>query len=150
MNSENKPSEIARYPSGDICYKQWRNNEGDKHRVDGPAHINYYPDGKVASESWYRDGKLHREDGPALTRYAHDGSISCEEWFINDKHPVDRPGYVSYTPTGSVARELWFTAHNEPIWPGWDHKTRRQPAPQAVEADMPTPAVEAEPYGMEL
>lgn len=39
---------------------EYRNSEGKRHRLDGPAYIsgNY--------QEWYKNGKLHREDGPAV------------------------------------------------------------------------------------
>jgi len=40
--------------------KIWRNSEGQRHRLDGPAVI--YANG---SEFYYQNGKRHRLDGPA-------------------------------------------------------------------------------------
>lgn len=39
---------------------QYTNDNGDIHRIDGPALIN------ETADFWYRNGKLHREDGPAI------------------------------------------------------------------------------------
>ena len=53
--------------------KDWRNEQGDLHRVDGPAVE--WADG---SSSWWLHGKRHRIDGPA--RVFSDG---CCEWWLN-------------------------------------------------------------------
>ena len=41
----------------------WKNNEGKKHRLYGPAYINK----KYKLEEWYKNGILHRIGGPART-----------------------------------------------------------------------------------
>ncbi len=59
--------------------KVWRNENGDRHRVDGPAII--YPDG---TQFWYINGKLHREDGPAVI-YPN----GIQHWYINGNDITD-------------------------------------------------------------
>ncbi len=67
------------------------------HRDDGPAYIEYHPDGKKYIEIWYKDGKIHRDGGPASRWYNKDGNIVCEAWFLNGKqHRVDGPAYIEY------------------------------------------------------
>ena len=62
--------------------KFWRNKEGKRHRIDGPAAE--YSDG---SQEWYKNGKRHRIDGPAIEW--KDGS---QEWYKNGKrHRIDGP-----------------------------------------------------------
>ena len=53
--------------------KIWRNNNGDRHREDGPAFIGV--DG--ISQAWYVNGKCHRIDGPALIGNGY------QAWYIN-------------------------------------------------------------------
>ena len=73
--------------SGISGNKEWRNEDGSRHREDGPAVE--YADGYKA---WYLNGKYHREDGPAI-EYAG----GTKEWFINGKlHREDGPA-VEYT-----------------------------------------------------
>ena len=63
----------------------WRNENGDRHREDGPATI--YPDGR---RFWYINGKHHREDGPAAIY--PDGE---QHWCINGKrHREDGPAVI--------------------------------------------------------
>ena len=60
--------------------KIWRNENGKRHREDGPA-----VEWANGDKSWYLNGKLHREDGPAI-EYA-DGD---KHWFLNGEyHRID-------------------------------------------------------------
>ena len=52
---------------GNIRTINWRNNDHQLDREDGPALIGYAPDNKtVILERWYKNGELHREGGPAV------------------------------------------------------------------------------------
>jgi hypothetical protein len=53
--------------------KIWRNQEGQRHRTDGPAFETAY-----GYKEWYVNGQRHRTDGPAI-EYA-DGT---KAWFLN-------------------------------------------------------------------
>jgi hypothetical protein len=62
--------------------KYWYDNNGRRHREDGPA-IEYV-DG---TEKWCLNGKLHREDGPAI-----EWGNGDKEWYLNGKcHREDGP-----------------------------------------------------------
>jgi hypothetical protein len=61
---------------------EWRNEEGQLHREDGPAYIDMF------SKEWWYKGKLHREDGPAVI--LRDGR---QLWYIDDKFITEvKPG----------------------------------------------------------
>ena len=64
--------------------KQWYNEMGQLHRLDGPALILF--DGTIG---WFQNDKCHRTDGPAIIR--EDGT---EEWWINGKHVVPIPNII--------------------------------------------------------
>ena len=51
--------------------------------------VEYYTDGSVQYEVWYKNGKLHREDGPAWIGYLPDGSVEYESWYWHDKQLKD-------------------------------------------------------------
>ena len=53
----------------------WHDENGERHRENGPALIGPYIAGM-----WFKHGKLHRTDGPA--KIWRDGT---ESWYINDK-----------------------------------------------------------------
>jgi len=76
--------------------KEYRNSEGQLHRVDGPAiewadgttewwlndsrHRENGPAVESAdgTKEWWLNGKLHREDGPAI-----EYTDGVKEWFLN-------------------------------------------------------------------
>jgi hypothetical protein len=67
--------------------KRWFNDEGQLHRLNGPAVE--YADG---DESWWIEDEIHRLDGPAFKTLA-----GYEDWWINgeqlskeqfDQHPL--------------------------------------------------------------
>jgi hypothetical protein len=55
--------------------KYWRNENGELHRLDGPAIV-----WSGGSKFWYINGEYHRLDGPAIERV--DGS---KEWWVEGK-----------------------------------------------------------------
>jgi hypothetical protein len=62
--------------------KFWRNENRERHRLDGPA-IEWANGDKY----WYQNGKRHRIDGPAI-EYADGDKI----WYQNGKyHRLDGP-----------------------------------------------------------
>ena len=101
------------YTSGK--FTRYTNDDGKKHRTDGPAVIF---DGEF--EKWYKNGRLHRIDGPAVIFY---GGFTAwykngkrhriggpaiigndfEAWLINGKrHRIDGPSFISENET------IWF------------------------------------------
>jgi hypothetical protein len=65
--------------------KEWKNENGQYHRDDGPAVI--YPSG---TKAWYKNGQLHRDDGHAVI--FRDGT---KHWYINDQlHRNDGPALI--------------------------------------------------------
>lgn len=85
------------------------------HRIDGPAHITYHPNGNKRYEAWYINGELHRNPNP-------DGSIDpAEIWYDIDEniieiqyyehdytHRLDGPAYIQYHPNGNKIYEAWY------------------------------------------
>jgi len=67
---------------GSVDSKLWYTDNGNLHRVDGPAKIWYYPDGTVEFETWYQNGVLHRVDGPAFIEYRSEGIVGEIGWWL--------------------------------------------------------------------
>ena len=44
-----------------FCTNRWRNEQGQLHRLDGPAFIS-----SIGDQFWCINGKFHRTDGPAI------------------------------------------------------------------------------------
>jgi hypothetical protein len=55
--------------------KEYKNESGQYHRLDGPA-IEWNDGDKV----WFINGKFHREDGPAVER-----NNGRKFWYLNGK-----------------------------------------------------------------
>jgi len=95
-------------------FKEWHNDKGQMHRIDGPASIWYNDDGSVGSEEWHKNGQLHRIDGPAWIWYRDDGSVRHEYWWKNGQlHRIDGPAEIWYDEDGSVYHETWYVEGNE-------------------------------------
>ena len=62
--------------------KEYKNENGERHRIDGPA-IEYSDGGG----SWWLNGERHRTDGPAI-----EWSDGSKEWYLNGrKHRTNGP-----------------------------------------------------------
>jgi hypothetical protein len=71
------------------------NDEGECHRLYGPAYISTLYD----TEIWYKDGEYHRVDGPAIR---HRNTMI---WYKNGKlHRLDGPAVV----TGGGPSQYWI------------------------------------------
>ena len=55
-------------------FKQYRNERGDLHRIDGPAYIN-----GDSYKAWFINGRVHRVDGPAYI------NGNYKSWYFNDE-----------------------------------------------------------------
>lgn len=55
------------------------------HRTDGPAHLQFWPNGKIASEGYYKNGQLYRLDGPAVVEYNRSGKVKTVEYWLHGR-----------------------------------------------------------------
>jgi hypothetical protein len=58
----------------------WRNEQGQVHRIDGPA-VEY----DNGTKMWYYNNTYHRLDGPAIVRF---GQAEYGQWFIFGKEII--------------------------------------------------------------
>ena len=56
--------------------------------------MQYYQNGKINYEKYYKDYKLHRLDGPARISYYEDGSINEQFYYIDDIEYEELKYYV--------------------------------------------------------
>ena len=98
---------VEKWPLGRKEY--WENDNGAYHRLDGPAVIEYYPDGKPERETYYWNGILHRIGGPCNVRYYPSGQKKYEAYLVKGKnHRNDGPSHISYTKSGTILMvEYW-------------------------------------------
>jgi hypothetical protein len=68
--------------SEDFLHKIWINEEGYRHRDNGPADVSFYPNGLIAREIFYSNGSIHRKDGPAWINHNTDRSIGFEGFYL--------------------------------------------------------------------
>lgn len=72
---------------------EWRNEQGELHREDGPAIE--WPDDAFA---WCLNNNYHRIGGPALV------ANGCQEWWQNgQRHNEDGPAFI-----GALGWTRWF------------------------------------------
>lgn len=71
--------------NGKPC-KVWKNNDGDCHRVDGPAYITYYENGALSCEEYFINGTIHRRDGPAFISYRENGKVANDIYYIDGNY----------------------------------------------------------------
>lgn len=89
-------SEVITHQHGNMV---WKNEKGETHRLDGPAH--------VANDftEYYVFGKRHRIDGPAQTN-----KYGSYDYWINDKrHRDDGPAsYSAKSEKNTVESYYWW------------------------------------------
>jgi hypothetical protein len=86
--------EVRVYPN--YACVEWRNEQGQLHRIDGPA-LEYTEEGH---KEWHLNGKTHRTDGPAV-----EGGDGYKAWWLNGvPHRLDGPAIVY--PDGT--KEWWI------------------------------------------
>ena len=84
QHNKKTPREFFFKIDGTIAKEYYLN--GDLHRKDGPAVINYYINNNViVSEIYIQYGNFHRKDGPAFVFYNNDGNIFNKNYFFNGK-----------------------------------------------------------------
>jgi len=110
--------------------KNWKNNKGQYHRINGPAleksngskywiqNGRHHREGGPAIVSdngrfWYLDGELHRVNGPAIIRA--NGDL---EWYKHGKR--HRSLYIGPAIVRANGERLWF-AHGERVLKGIGH-----------------------------
>lgn len=85
----------------------WYNDEGQRHRVDGPAWIGF-----TGLLVYYQHGVKHRLDGPA--KIWPNGSV---EYWVNGKHPISIMDFLIIRE--EIDHEMFPSAilHGEPCLP---------------------------------
>jgi antitoxin component YwqK of YwqJK toxin-antitoxin module len=86
------------------------------HREDGPAKIEYYRNGNIEHEEYYKDGVLHREDGPVQTSYYEMGSDrkQSERYLIRDSEgEIIDDIFIAYYSNGNVEYESHSKGNND-------------------------------------
>lgn len=77
------------YGNGHISKEYFWDSINRRHREDGPAYTEYYPNGNKEYEAYYQNDLLHREDGPAQICYKYNGKIEKEYYWIKGTKITD-------------------------------------------------------------
>ena len=91
---------VSVYSNGMIERIVYHNKEDQRHRKDGPALVEWFEDGSLATVSYIVDSLLHRDpiDGPAMVYYNKDGTISFEKNFWRGKEEWEKDKWIGYPP----------------------------------------------------
>lgn len=75
--------EVGYYRNGNIKHIwYWRNN---CIKFKGPTYIEYYGNGFVKDETYFKGNNLHNIEDPAVRNYNEDGTILREQFWIAGK-----------------------------------------------------------------
>lgn len=75
-----------------------------QHRNNGPAEINFYPDGTVESEIWFVHGIMNNTEGPAYIEYHSNGTIARMQFWYDEWIPNHIP-YKCFNDKGVLVEE---------------------------------------------
>lgn len=106
-----EPAFIDYYPDGKFKLVQYY-HYNNIHRDDGPANIEYYTNGTIGKEVWFKNNRRNRDgDKPAMITYNSDGTLDYEFWFRDDMfhREDDKPARVYYHQNGGIGAEQWVT-----------------------------------------
>lgn len=106
------------FPRLYVDYVEWRNSNGEPHRTDAPAFLQFYTDSgrRLRQEKWVLDGKLSRPNNlPAIVAYMNnpENDISSEWWVFN---PIDgtanEQGFLVryYNTQGQIETEKYMNS----------------------------------------
>ena len=97
LHREDGPAVIEFYTNDQRLHRETWYKHGRKHRLDGPANIQYYHNNVISSKAWYVGGVNTRKDGPAEIEYFQDGSLSRESYRLyGQSHRLDGPAHIEY------------------------------------------------------
>lgn len=110
------------------------------HKEDGPANTEWYKNGQLKVEEWYKYRFPHNEYAPARIWWYENGRKSKEEWWKNGKkhRSIFEPSVIEWYKNGKIKSEKWYVNdvditskikeiikdHKLPHWKKWttDHK----------------------------
>lgn len=106
---ENNIKIVEGYYINNLCHRE----------EDKPAIIQYYEDGSVKCEFYYKNGKRHRDNGPASIIYVNGNVIGRayfkygnlkQELFMSNgvAHNEDGPAEISYYENGNIKSEIYY------------------------------------------
>ena len=96
LHCDDGPARIV-YNNNIISIASWCQH-GQLHRENKPAVITFFSNSTdIAIEGWFYENKKHRLDGPAEIQYYRTGKIREVTWYVNDCLIVDAPDHWPLT-----------------------------------------------------
>ncbi len=97
------------FPNGQLKSEAWI-EDGQHHRLGGPARQEYYLTGQLMIQCWYKTGQIHRIGGPSFYSYYESGNSWSERWYRDGElHRVDPPGPAyQHWSSAWVSRNNWY------------------------------------------
>ena len=83
--------------------------KGMRHRVDGPAYVEYYKNERPKVVTYWNNGKIHNENGPSSVEYYKSGNIRYVAYLVNGNfHRIDGPAITEYYENGKPEEEVYY------------------------------------------
>lgn len=77
------PFQLYFNKNGSLEIVYWLVTDSSRRENDLPFRINYYENGGIQGKTWYdENGDCHRVSGPAYIDHNTNGIISCEEYYL--------------------------------------------------------------------
>lgn len=101
--------------TGDLILKSWLipnndNTSSKYHRLNGPAIIRWWGNGKTQELTYMENGIITRSDDmPSITEFDRDGSLLYQHWIVNGSYfrENDMPSHIEYNSKGSIIGKRW-------------------------------------------
>lgn len=107
LHRDNAPAWIIYYSNGNIHHEYWY--QYGQFAPDKPHHRSYDESGNLIGEYWMNHMGLHRINGPARIVYYTNGKVKSEEWLINNNWNRNslHADYICYSEDGQITYEEW-------------------------------------------
>ena len=97
------------YDNGKLFSMIYINNNGESHRIDGPAESRYYQNGNIKEEEYLLKDNYHRKNGPARILYYINKQVQYESYLLNNKlHRMDGPSRIWYYENGTIEKQEYY------------------------------------------
>jgi antitoxin component YwqK of YwqJK toxin-antitoxin module len=97
------------WDNGNIRKEEFRNQNGNWHKEDGPACRRWYENGQLEFEEYRWNGKLHNESGPAFRQWRENGKLDIEYYYQNGKwHNAAGPACRYWYANGQLESEAYY------------------------------------------
>lgn len=105
-------SEEFYYPSGNIRIRWYYIND-KLHKVNEPAMIIYFEDGRESEVAYYLNNMMHNKNGPAYSSFYDNGAQNKIIWCVNgyyfNHQSPNSPAYITFYKSGQVKCQQYYS-----------------------------------------